>query len=165
MPGFTSEGMVSVSEQSSPQEYFRLLLLTVVGQAYSAAGYQLDEKPVQWAGGLFRFIKPLTAGDYGFIEYQLLVYADTLWASGNPSRFRINLIRAAQPNPATPGAVRRTLSALVVEDFGVGILPSADHWWHFRNTDQLGQGLAESGHLTVGYGIPWLAGDLQPPSG
>ncbi len=165
MPGLTSEGMVTVSEQSSPQEYFRLLLLTVVGQAYSAAGYTLEEKPVQWAGGLFRFVKPLAAGDYAFIEYQLLVYADTLWASGNPSRFRVNLSRAGQPNPAAPGAVRRTLSALVVDDFGVGILPSADHWWNFRNTEQLGQALAESGHLTIGYGIPWLAGDLQPPSG
>jgi hypothetical protein len=149
----------------TPQEYFRLLLLTVVGQAYSAAGYTLDEQPVQWAGGLFRFVKPLTETEYGFIEYQLLVYADTLWASGNPSRFRVNLIRAEGSNPALPGAIRRSLSALVVEDFGVAILPSADHWWTFRNTDQLGKALAEAGHLVIGYGLPWLAGDLVPPSG
>jgi hypothetical protein len=53
---------------------------------------------------------------------------------------------------------------LVVEDFGVNILPSADHWWEFRDTDSLGKTLAESGHLAVGYGIPWLAGELKPPS-
>ena len=161
----TSARVAIVPDQSSPQEYFRVLLLTVVGQAYTAAGYMLEDKPMQWAGGLFRFVKPLPDGDYAFIEYQLLVYADTLWASGNPSRFRVNLIRAGQPNPAAASAVRRTLGALVVEDFGVGILPSAKHWWEFRNTDQLGKALAEAGHLAIGYGIPWLAGDLQIPSG
>ena len=57
-------------------------------------------------------------------------------------------------------AVRRTLSALVVEDFGVPILPSADHWWTFRDVTELGSALAEAGHLVVGYGLPWLSGDL-----
>jgi hypothetical protein len=156
---------VNSTTAQTPQEYFRLLLLTVVGQAYEAAGYALDDKPMQWAGGLFRFVKPLTETDYGYIEYQLLVYADTLWAAGNPSRFRVNLIRAAQPTPTAPVVARRTLSALVVQDFGVAILPTADHWWTFRNTDQLGKALAEAGHLAIGYGIPWLAGDLVPPSG
>ena len=146
----------------SPHEYFRLLLLTVVGQAFAAAGYRLDERPTQWAGGLFRFVKRFDDGLYGVVEYQLLHYADE---GGAPSRFRVSLIRSDQPNAAPsdhPQYVRRTLSALVVADFDVPILPSADHWWTFRNTTELGNALAEAGHLVVGYGLPYLSGDLTP---
>jgi hypothetical protein len=155
--------------EQSPQEYFRLLLLTVVGQAFSAAGYALEERPAQWAGGLFRFVKAFENGLYGFIEFQYLHYTDTEFSSGVPSRFRVTLVRSEQPNASAksshPESDRRTLSQLVVEDFGVGILPSADHWWTFKNTTELGNALAEAGHLVVGYGMPWLSGDLAPPSG
>ena len=51
----------------------------------------------------------------------------------------------------------------MVEDFGVAILPSADHWWAFHDTESLGAALAEAGHLVVGYGMPWLAHELIPP--
>jgi hypothetical protein len=148
------------------QDYFRMLLLTVVGQAFAAAGYTLQELPAQWAGGRFRFVSELPNDDYGFIEFQLLSYVDSEWSSGMPSRFQVTLIRSAQatPYPPSPDDTRRKLSALVVDDFGVAILPSADHWWTFRTTDELGKTLAEAGHLVVGYGIPWLAGDLLPPS-
>lgn len=142
--------------------------MTVVGQAYAAAGYVLDEKPLQWMGGRYRFVKQLDTGLYGFIEYQVLIYQDTEWAAGNPSRFKVTLIRTDNPNPAVDSAhvqfARRDLSTLLVMDFGVAILPSADHWWTFRNTDQMGKTLAEAGHLVVGYGMPWLAGDLTPPA-
>ncbi|MBN8617870.1 MAG: hypothetical protein J0L63_03135 [Anaerolineae bacterium] len=152
----------------SPQEYFRLLLLTVVGQAYTAAGYQLQERPAQWNGGLFRFSRPLTPPLTGFIEYQLLAYTDTIWASRNPSRFRVTLTRTDQSTPQLPSThpafARRDLSALVVQDFNVAILPSAEYWWTFANTDELGKALAEAGHLVIGFAIPWLAGDLLPPS-
>jgi hypothetical protein len=143
-------------QQQSPQEYFRLLLVTVVGQAYAAAGYTLEERPVQWAGGQFRFIKPLENDQRHSIDYQLLAYTDTEWSSGMPSRFRVTLSRA--------DGARRTLSALVVEDFGVAILPDADHWWTYRTTQELGHALAEAGHLVVGYGLGWLSGDLVPPA-
>jgi hypothetical protein len=146
-----------MNPSQSPQEYFRLLLLTVVGQAFSAAGYELEERPVQWAGGQFRFVKTFDSGLRAVIEYQLLAYADTDFAAGNPSRFRVTLSRG--------DGLRRTLSALVVEDFGVAILPSADHWWLFTSTETLGRALGEAGHLVVGYGLPWLAGELTPPSG
>jgi hypothetical protein len=153
----------------SPQEYFRVILLTVVGQAFDAAGYTLEERPVQWAGGQFRFVKKLSDDLHGFIEFQLLAYVDTEWSSGQPSRFRVTLMRSDSPNANTPSQhkqfARRTLSALVVEDFGVNILPSADHWWTFRDTESLGHALAEAGHLAVGYGMPWLVGELKPPSG
>lgn len=151
----------------SPQEYFRLILHTVVGQAFGAAGYALEDSFVQQAGGLFRFTKALDDRLYGFIEFQLLNYTDSQWSTGAPSRFRVILIRSDQSSAAAPSRhpryARRTLSALVVDDFGVGILPSGDHWWTFANTEQLGNALAEAGHLVVGYGIPWLSGDLVPP--
>jgi len=148
------------------QDYFRMLLLTVVGQAFEAAGYTLQENPTQWAGGRFRFATQFDNGLYGFIEFQLLSYVDSEWASGMPSRFQVTLARSDQLAPYPPGEVYaiRKLSALVVADFGVGILPSADHWWDFRTTGELGKALAEAGHLAVGYGIPWLSGDLVPPS-
>ncbi len=157
----------SVSDQESPQEYFRLLLLTVVGQAFGAAGYALEEREMQWAGGLFRFAKPFENGLYGFIEFQLLHYHTEIpEAQNSPSRFRVTLVRSDQANPLLPSQhalfVRRSLSALVVNDFGVAILPSADHWWTFRDVTELGKALAESGHLVIGFGIPWLAGDLHP---
>lgn len=146
-----------------------MLLLTVVGQAYGAAGYTLEERPIQWAGGQFRFVKLLTSGLTAYIEYQHLAYSDTEWASGMPSRFRVTLIRTDQANAAAQSHhalyARRTLSALVVADFGVAILPSADHWWHYRTTEQLGHALAEAGHLVVGYALPWLSGDLLPGAG
>ncbi len=140
------------------------MLLTVVGQAFSAAGYTLQERPAQWAGGLFRFVKPLEDNLSAFIDFQHLHYAE-----GGPSRFQVILARSDQPNPAAysrhPRYARRALSALVVSDFGVPILPSADHWWTFGDVTQLGKALGEAGSLAVAYGMPWLSGDLVPPSG
>lgn len=139
--------MFDAAHSQSPPEYFRRILLTVVGEAFGAAGYQLEERETQWAGGLFRFVQPSDDGRDAAIEFQLLAYAE-----GAPSRFRVSLSR--------DDGTRRTLSALVVEDFGVAILPSADHWWQFRDVTELGKALAEAGHLVVGYGLPWLSDDL-----
>ena len=158
-----------MDERQSANDYYRTLLLTVVGQAFSAAGYTLEETPVQWAGGRFRFVKDLDENLRGFIEFQVLSYTDSEWSAGMPSRFRVMLMRTDQIMPYVvsdhPQSSQRDLSALVVEDFGVAILPSARHWWTYRSTDELGQALAEAGHLIVGYGLPWLSGDLVPPSG
>ena len=141
------------------QAYFGTLLQTVVGQAFAAAGYQLERAPLQSAGGRFRYVKEMPDGARGFIDFQVLVYSDTLWSSGAASRFRVQLTRFS----ARGDVVARGLSRLVVEDFGVKILPAADHWWSYGDTDSLGKALAEAGHLIVGYGIPWLAGELAPP--
>ena len=152
----------------TPQEYFKTTLLTVIGQAFDAAGYNLEDRPVQHAAGQFRFVKSLDEGLYGFIEFQLLSYTDTEWSAGMPSRFRVTLIRSDQTDPRKasehPAANRRDLGTLVVEDFGVDILPSGNYWWGFRDMESLGKGLAEAGHLVIGYGMPWLAGDLLPDS-
>jgi hypothetical protein len=142
------------------QDEFRAVLLTVVGAAFRAAGYELADAPMAWAGGQYRFVKifddGVPDGVGATIEFQHLAYRDTEWASGNPSRFRVTLSRSDGP--------RRDLSALVVSDFGVAILPSERHWWTYRTLDELGRGLAEAGHLIVGYGLPWLSGDLVPPN-
>ena len=133
---------------------FRMLLLTVLGQALSAAGYALEEDEVSQANGRFRFHYQDTVSDVRAIEFQLLAGMANEWAPQMPSRFRITLLRGEQ---------RRTLGALVVTDFGVPILPSAEHWWDWRDSVGLGAALAEAGHLLVGYGIPWLAGELEQP--
>jgi hypothetical protein len=147
------------------QDYFRTLLLTVMGQALNAAGYGLDDQPMKWAAGQYRFKKLLDHDFTAYIEFQVLVYTDNDYASRTPSRFRVTLIRSDAPAGKPSSHTRyahRTLSALVVEDFGVAILPSGDYWWTFHNTDTLGKALAEAGHLLIGYGLPWLAGDLTP---
>jgi hypothetical protein len=137
------------------QDYFGAILVTVVGQAFTAAGYALEDLPVKQAGGQYRFSRRLDDGSQATIEFQSLMYTDSEWSSGQPSRFRVTLLRS--------DGLRRDLSALVVRDFGVSILPSAAHWWTFRTVDDLGKALAEAGHLAVGYGMPWLAGELTPP--
>jgi hypothetical protein len=156
-----------VQERQAGQDYFRTLLQTVVGQAFSAAGYQLQDTPLQWAGGKYRFLKGFQDSFFGLIDFQVLVYSDTMWSAGTPSRFKVQLTRSCDPHGLAsdkPGCATRGLSQLVVEDFAVVILPAADHWWTFRDTDSLGTALAEAGHLIVGYGIPWLAGELVPPA-
>ncbi|MGJ3238418.1 MAG: hypothetical protein ACFE0Q_06910 [Anaerolineae bacterium] len=152
-------------ERQSLQEYFRLILHTVMGQAFDAAGYHLKQEPMGWLGGRFRYVKALDDGLSAYVEFQVLVYNDNAWSGKQPSRFRVSLVRSdrAGGKPSDhPRYVTRTLSQLVVEDFGVGILPSAEYWWDFADTDSLGQALAEAGHLVVGYAIPYLDGTLSP---
>jgi hypothetical protein len=150
-------------------DQFRMMLITVAGQAFNAAGYHLEDRPIKQLGGLFRYRKALDGGLYGFIEFQLLYLPASEWSGNITSRFRVSLVRTdkdnAQERSQHPDFARHTLSKLVVNDFGVAILPSADHWWQYNNTDSLGKALAEAGHLAIGYGMPWLSGDLIPPSG
>ena len=156
-----------LEERQAGQEEFRSLLQTVVGQAFSAAGYEMEERPLQWAGGKYRFIKSFSSRGFGLIDFQALVYSDTMWSAGAPSRFTVHLTRSpdrAGRASKAAGYISRSLSRLVVADFGVGILPAADHWWTYRDAGTLGQALAEAGRLTIGYGMPWLAGELEPPS-
>lgn len=155
-----------VQERQAGQDYFKTLLQTVVGQAFSAAGYQLQDAPLQWAGGKYRFLRALPDGYFGLIDFQVLVYSDTMWSAGAQSRFNVQLTRAQNRHGRagdSAGYMTRGLSQLVVEDFGVAILPSADHWWSFHDTESLGAALAEAGHLVIGYGMPWLTRELIPP--
>lgn len=156
------------NEKREATNHFGMVLITVVGQAFEAAGYNLEDSPVKQAGGLFRFRKTFEDGMYGFIEFQYLYLPTTEWSGNTQSRFRVSIIRTdksnAQERTTHPGFIRKDLSELVVKDFAVAILPSANHWWQFSNTDELGKALAEAGHLAIGYGMPWLAGELVPPS-
>ncbi|MCY4023493.1 MAG: hypothetical protein OXF32_08590 [Anaerolineaceae bacterium] len=144
-----------MSESGGSVATFRLLLLTVLGQALGAAGYLLDEEPVSEAAGRFRFLPADNAAADSRIELQVLAGTSSEWAPQMPSRFRVTLFRQG---------VERPLAALVVQDFGVEILPSAEHWWSWRDSVELGAALAEAGHLLVGFGIPWLKGELEPPT-
>ena len=154
-----------MTERQQAQDYFGTVLRTVVGQAFAAAGFRSTSAPLQTAGGRFRFERTFDDDSSGWIDFQVLIYCDTMWSGGAPSRFSVQLTRkfASSGKAPSAGPVSRSLSRLVVEDFGVNILPAADHWWTFRDTETLGKALAEAGHLIVGYGIPWLAGELQPP--
>lgn len=145
----------------TPQEHFQEMLLYVVGQALSAAGYVLEDNPIHWSGGLFRFQKQ-QAGLTLVIEYQMLSYED------GPARFRVALARRADPQAEADSALaatRITLSRLLWDIFKVRVLPAADHWWTFADVQALSDGLVESGRLLVGYGLPWLDGSLVPASG
>lgn len=152
-------------ERQSLQDYFRTIMHTVMGQALTTAGYDLKQEQQRWLGGLFRYTKPLDNDFIAYIEFQVLVYNDNAWTGKQPSRFRVNLVRSdklgGKPSPH-PNYVQRPLSQLVVEDFGVAILPSSAHWWQFSDVDSLGKALAEAGYLVIGYGIPFLQGDLSP---
>lgn len=151
--------------RQSAHSYFQSLMQLVVGQAYTSAGYLLEERPLQWAGGMYRWQKELEDAVIAIIDYQALVHTLTEHVPSQPSRFRITLTRtpAKHPKPtAHPRYASRTLSQLVVEDFGVAILPNASYWWTYTDTHSLGQALAESGHLVIGYGMGWLDGTLSP---
>ncbi len=154
--------MDTMDNGQTPQEYFRLVLLTVVGQAFDAAGYTLENCPAQWAGGHFRFAKHFGGVIRGFIEWQHLHYTE-----GRPSLFRVTLTRTDKLNPMDasthPRYAQRLLAALVVDDFKVQIVPSGSHWWKYTNTSELGRALGEAGSLAIAYGIPWLSGELVPP--
>ncbi|MCY3905794.1 MAG: hypothetical protein OXF63_00920 [Anaerolineaceae bacterium] len=144
-----------MSESGDAVAAFRLLMLTVLGQALSAAGYLLDGDPVSEAAGRFRFLAADKADAELRIEFQVLAGTASEWAPQMPSRFRVTLFRQG---------AERTLAALVAQDFGVEILPSAEHWWSWQDSAELGAALAEAGHLLVGFGIPWLNGELEPPT-
>lgn len=151
----------------TPQEHFRLILLTVVGQAFERAGYLLDDAPTAWAGGLFRFRKTLNTGPYAgliaIIEFQFLYYTE-----GRPALFRVHLIRTDQTDVNAASrhvdSARKLLTELVVRDFRVPIVPSVDHWWSYRDINAMGRALGEAGSLAIGYGMPWLDGSLLPPA-
>lgn len=156
-----------VQERQARQDYFRTLLWTVVGQAFSAAGYELEKAPLQWAGGKYRLAKAFPDGFFGLIDFQVLVTSESVWSAGAPSRFKVQLTRSPDRQGLArheAGYFTRGLSQLVVEDFSVAILPTADYWWTFADTESLGKALAEAGHLIVGYGMPWLAGELTLPT-
>lgn len=154
-------------ERQPIHEQFKTMLQRVLDGAFYAAGYRLQQEPLQWLSGSFRYCKTLDEGWSGWIIFQVLAYTDTAWAPRHPSRFRVHLVRTDQPNAGKSAALRyanRLLSALVVEDFGVSVVPSADYWWPFTDAHTMGHAIAEAGKLAIAYGMPWLAGELFPPT-
>lgn len=134
---------------------FFALLQHVVGQALAAAGYILEEQPLQQARGLIRYRKALGDDVYTFIEWQLLAFEQSRVA-----QFQVNLLRnrGVEARALTDYADRaeHTLPWLIWHVFGARVVPSDSVWWEFRDDNELGQALASAGRLLFGYGVPWL---------
>lgn len=134
---------------------FKEKLITIAGQALNAAGYTLEENPVQHQRGLIRFSKALGENVYGFIEWQLLAFAHS-----PVDRFQIILLRNEGRDPRAisdyPHRAERYLSWVIWHVFEARILPSDDAWWDFRDEVELGHALANAGRALFGYGVPWL---------
>jgi hypothetical protein len=132
----------------------------VVGQALTALGYTLQSNPTHQARGLFRYSKTFEDGISTYVEFQMLYY------QGGPSRFRVNLLRNTGPDARALSdygeKVDTTLGKLIWDDFGVRQLTSPDHWWTFRDHNELAYAIAEAGKLLIGFGIPWLERTLSP---
>ena len=138
---------------------FKEALITVLGQALEAAGYTLEENPVQWSAGYFRFHRQTPDGITLQVAFQVLTHPDY------PSRFRVSLRRARLQGKTPESAPAEiTLARLLWDVFGVHVLPQADYWWEYRGSRTLGDALIESGKLLIGYGLPWLDGTLAPDS-
>lgn len=146
---------------TTPQDSFGQLLQMVVGEAFTAAGYKLQNNPTHQSRGLFRFQKALDDDISAYIEFQLLYYP-----GGGPSRFRVNLLRNRGPDARITSnddkRVEIALTKLLWEDFDVQQLSGPDHWWLFNNSYDLGHAIAEAGKLIIGFGMPWVEGTLKP---
>jgi hypothetical protein len=136
------------------------MVARVAGQALTALGYTLQSNPTHQARGLFRYSKTLEGGISAYVEFQVLHYQ-----VGGPSRFRVNLLRNTGIDARAPSdygeKIDTTLAKLVWDEFGVRQLAGPDHWWTFRDPNELGYAIAEAGKLLIGFGIPWLEGELS----
>lgn len=144
------------------QTVFRETMQTYVGQAFEAAGYALQDEPLQWLSGRFRYARALDDGFTAYVEFLVLVYNDNAWVGQRPSRFRVMLLRSDQPGGKPSQHARyanRNLGDVLRNEYAVDVLPSADHWWAFNDHNSLARGFYEAGQLIVAYGMPWLAGE------
>jgi hypothetical protein len=123
----------------TPAEEFIATLRHVMGAPLDAAGYILQDHPMQQARGLFRFVK----GEWA-VEFQTLYHPQS-----SLSRFRVSLTREGE---------ERSLSDIIWTEYGARVLPAEDHWWLYKAPRDLAPHLVEAGKLLFGYGIPWLEG-------
>ena len=143
---------------SEKTAYFKQLLVQVVGQPLAAAGYRLEDAPMQHQRGLLRYKKHLAhLGEdvYGFLEWQLLAFEQSRVA-----RFQITLLRNQGIEPRAKTAYihqnEQSLAWVMWHVFNARLLPADDSWWDFRTQQELGFALANSGKLLFAYGVPWL---------
>lgn len=138
---------------------FQTMLEQVVGQALAAAGYVLEDQPLQQTRGLIRYRKALGDDIYAFIEWQLLAFEQSRVA-----QFQVNLLRnrgtEARAQTDAEERVEHTLPWLIWHVFETRVVPSDSVWWEFRDEIELGQALASAGRLLFGYGVPWLEKNL-----
>ena len=131
-------------------QYFKEVLLHIVGQALMAADYVLTDNDLAQARGLVRFHKAcpqLGENCQLVIDWQLLAFAQSPLA-----RFRLELARVEAGEYTT----NRTLGDVIWHIYGSRVLPNADFWWEFKTGDELPYALSSAGKLLFAYGIPWL---------
>jgi hypothetical protein len=150
-----------VFDNTAPQEQFGEILQKYAGQAFTAAGYTLQDNPLHHMRGLYRYRKALSGDVAAYVEFQLLYYPNGV------SRFRVNLLRnrgtdARAVDPNYTERIDTTLSRLLWDEFGVQQLGNADYWWLFKNPTELAYAVVEAGKFALGFGIPWLEGTLRP---
>jgi hypothetical protein len=138
--------------------FFKDTLLKVAGQALQAAGFELEDNDMQQARGLIRFRKPLPElGEdiYGFVEWQLLAFEQSPLA-----RFQIILIRNRGIDARTIAGYEHqeehSLAWIIRHAYQSQVVPTDDHWWAFRDSNELAYAIAEAGRLLFGYGMPYL---------
>lgn len=138
--------------------FFKDTLLKVAGQALEAAGLELEDNNIQQARGLIRFRKSLLElGEdiYGFVEWQLLAFEQSPLA-----RFQIILIRNRGIDARTiteyEHQEEHSLAWIICHAYQSQVVPSDDHWWTFRDSNELAYAIAEAGRLLFGYGMPYL---------
>jgi hypothetical protein len=143
----------------TPQEIFLSVLRHILGGALDAAGYTLQDDPLQQGRGLFRFRKGLAENSYAFIDFQTLYHPQS-----DLSRFRISLIRSSQPHARAESSQHeeRPLAHIMWHEYNARVLPAAEHWWLYKHPADLGQALYEAGKLLFGYGVPWVEGHDEP---
>ncbi len=137
---------------------FRKTLQHVIGEAFDAAGYALEDNPMAQKRGLFRYHKALAEDQHAFIEFQTLYHPQS-----DLSRFRVSLLKNSVPQArqATPQTEAHDLAYVIWHIWEVpGVLPADSHWWMYKHATDLAPQLYEAGKLLFGYGVPWLEDTL-----
>ena len=73
-------------------------------------------------------------------------------------RIRISLLRNNQPQAraASTSAEERSLAHIIWHEYEARILPTDEHWWTYKQPEDLAYHLYEAGKLLFAYGVPWL---------
>ena len=116
----------------TPFDIFRQRLLAAANGVLRQRGYQLQDDPIQFDSGLFRFAGRPAGGAQAFIDVQLLLYR-----GGGPSRFEVKLWRSDHPN-------EKVRLGIWLREQGVVTLADDAGWWEFATAPDLEAALADA---------------------
>jgi len=132
---------------------FHDVITHVMGSAFDAAHYHLENAPLQQQRGLYRYVKHHDHG-YCFIEFQSLYHDQS-----ELTRMRVNLIKSPlqAARQAHPDREAYTLPYVIWHLYGAeGVLPTEEYWWVYKDDHDLAYQLVDAGKLLFAYGVPWL---------